>query len=113
MEAILTKVAIVQRVEFPNYDMLELALHDDGSPPSESNRLPSPSGFADAQSDSGNNDDEDRIPTDEVEEPNLSARRIKSPPIEWLTVNEERQRSSTKGSTPGTSHQCRLPAQRF
>ena len=115
MEAILTKVAIDQRIEFPNYD--ELALHDDGSPPFEPNWLPSPSGFADAQSDSDNSDDEDRstpdISEDEVEESGLPARRTNSPPSERPPMNEEQAEIIDKESTSGTSRQWRLPAQRF
>ena len=90
-------MAIDQRIGFPNYDQLELALHDDGSPPSEANRLPSPSGFADAQSDSDNSDEENRNPTDEVEEPNLSARRTNSATIEWPVMNEEQAKIIDQG----------------
>ena len=95
------KVAVDQRIELPNNDELELALHDDSSPPSEQNRLPSPSGFADAQSDSDHSDDEDRIPTDksedEVEEADLPARRINSPPSEWPPVNQEQAKIIDQG----------------
>ena len=93
MEAILTKVATDQRIEFPNCDPQELALHDGGSPPTETHRLPSPSRFADAQSDSDNSDEENRTPTDEVEDPNLSARRPNSATIEWPVMNEEQAKT--------------------
>ena len=101
MEAILTKVAVDQRIELTNNDELELALHGEFSPSFKQNRLPSPSGFADARSDSDNSDDEERIPTDifedEVEESDLPARRTNSPPSEWPRMNEEQAKIIDQG----------------
>ena len=97
IEAILTNVATDQRIESPNCDPQELALHDDGSPPTEPHRLPSPSRFADAQSDSDSSDEENRIPTDTVEDPNLSSRRPDSATTEWPVMNEEQAKIIDQG----------------
>ena len=98
MGAILTKVATDQLVEFPNCDPQELAQHDDGVPPTEPRRLPSPCRFADAQSDSSHNSDEEtRISTDEVEDPNLSSRRPDSATTEWPVMNEEQAKIIDQG----------------
>ena len=88
MEAIFTKVATDQQIEFPNCDPQELALHDDGIPPIEPHRLPSPCRFADAQSDSDNSDEDTRISTDEVEDPNPSSRQPDSAMTEWPVMKE-------------------------
>ena len=97
MEAFLTKVATDRRIEFPNCDPQEMALHDDGPPPTEPHRLPSPSRFADAQSDSDSSDEENRIPTDTVEDPNLSSRRPDSATTEWPVMNEEQAKVIDQG----------------
>ena len=68
-------------------------VHDEFPFSSGQNRLPSPSGFADAQSDSEHSGDEERIPTDisedEVEESDLPARRTNSTPSEWPKIIDQ------------------------
>ena len=84
MEAILKKVAADRSIDLPNDRELELALHDQFPLPMEENRLPSPSGYADAQSESDRSDDEQEptaLSEEEVEE-HLPAPRINSPPDE-------------------------------
>ena len=97
MEAILTKVATDQQIYFPNCDPQDLALHDDGIPPIEPHRLPSPCKFADAQSDSDNSDEDTRISTDEVEDPSPSSRQPDSATTEWPVMNEERAKVIDQG----------------
>ena len=85
MEAILKKEAADRSVDLPSDNELELALHDQFPPPMEENRSPSPSGFADAQSESDRSDEEQgptALSEEEVEEPDLPAPRINSPPDE-------------------------------
>ena len=59
------------------------------------------SGFADAQSDSDSSDGGERIPTEihgeEVEQPDLSARRTNPPPNEPPPMNEERAKITDHG----------------
>ena len=102
MEAILEKVAADRGIDLPNKDELELALYDQLPPPKEENRLPSPSGFVDAQSESDHSDDDEQIPTalseDEVEEPDLPAPRINSPPDEPPPRCEEEARTINQGT---------------
>ena len=97
MEAILTKVATDQQIDFPNCDPQELALHDDGIPPTEPHRLLSPCRFADAQSDSGNSDEDSRISIDEVEDPNPSSRQPDSATTELPVMNEEQAKIIDQG----------------
>ena len=89
LEAIFKKVAADRHIDLPNDNEFELALHDETPPPREENRLPSPSGFADAQS--GHSDDE-QYPTarseEEFVEPDLPAPRINSLPDEQRPLCE-------------------------
>ena len=95
MEAILQKVAADKGIDLPNNDELELVLYYQFGPPKEENRLPSPSGFVDAQSESDHSFDDEQIPTalfeDEGEEPDLPAPRSHSPPDESPPLCEARK----------------------
>ena len=119
--AVLQKVAADKGIELPNNDELELALFDQFGPPKGENRLPSPSGFVDSQSESDHSSDDEPVPTalseDEVEEPDLPAPRMLLESIPRRTNRhhcaKNKQRSWTKGLTSGTSHPRGLFAQRF
>ena len=100
--AILQKVAADKGIELPNNDELELALYDQLGPPKDENRLPSPFGSFDAQSESDHSSDEEPVPTalseDEVEEePDLPAPRINSPPKEPPPLCEEQAKIIDQG----------------
>ena len=101
MEAILQKVAADRGIDLPSSDEIELALYDQFGPPKEENRLPSPSGFVDAQSESDHSSDDEQIPTalseDGVEGPDLPAPRINSPPDEPPPLCEERAKIIHQG----------------
>ena len=101
MEAILQKVAADKVIELPNNDELELALYGQFAPLKEENKLPSPSGFVDAQSESDHSRDDEPIPTalseDEVEEPDFPAPRIDSPPDEPPPLCEEQAKIIHQG----------------
>ena len=90
-------MATDQRIEFPNCDPQELALHDDGFPPTEPHRLLSPCRFEDAQSDFDNSDEEIIISTDEVEVPNVSSRGPDSATTECPVMNEEQAKIIDQG----------------
>ena len=70
-------------------------------PPKEESRLPSPSGFVDAQSESDHSSDDEPIPTalseDEVEEPDLPAPRTDSPPDEPPPLCDEQAKIMNQG----------------
>ena len=101
MEAILQKLAADKGIDLPNNDELELALYGQFGPPKEENRLPSPSGIVDAQSESDHSSDDEQIPTtlseDEVEEPDFPAPRINSPPDESPPLCEEQAKVMHQG----------------
>ena len=88
-------------VQLPSKDELELALYDQFGPPKKENRLPSPSGFVDAQSESDHSSDDEPIPTglseDEVEEPDPPAPRINPPPDEPPPLCEEQAKIINQG----------------
>ena len=102
-------------IDLPNNDELELALCDQFPLPKEKNRLLSPSGLVDAQSESDHSDDDEQIPTalsvDEVEESDLPAPRTNSPPDEPPPLCEEHAKIIDQGlprSPPsGQQHQSR------
>ena len=105
MQAIRQRVAADKSINLLITNELELALHDQFPPPLEENRLPCPSGFTDAQSESGHSDDDEQSPTqlsqDEVEEPVLAKRRTNSPPNEppppWPPLCEEQAKIIDQG----------------
>ena len=76
-------------------------LYDQFGLPREENRLPSPSGFVDAQSESDHSSDDEPVPTalseDGVEEPDLPAPRTNSPPNEPPPLCEERAKIMDQG----------------
>ena len=76
-----------------------MALHDQIPPPREENRLPSPSGSADAQSDHSD-DEQDSTARfeEEFEEPDLPAARINSPPDEQPPQCQEQARIIDQGT---------------
>ena len=101
MEAILQKVAADKGIELPNNDELQLALYDQFGLPKEENRMPSPSGFVDAQPESDHSSHDEPIPTalfeDEVEEPDLPAPRTNSPPDEPPPLCDEQAKIINQG----------------